>query len=168
MGGVKGSATLSEFASVRAAPVIDNGLVYAIGLGGLLAALDLRSGRRVWQRDIAGANTPWIAGDFMFLVDSEQKVGAIDKNDGTVHWVEDLPRFNNPKRTKGLITWYGPSLVGGKLILVSDKAKMAVLDPISGALVTSSDLPATSSLSPVAAQGYVFVLTDDATLIAYK
>jgi outer membrane protein assembly factor BamB len=168
MGGVKGAATLSEFASVRGAPVIDNGLVYAVGLGGLLAALDLRSGRRVWQRDIAGANTPWIAGDFMFMVDSEQKVGAIDKNDGTVHWVEDLPRFNNPKRTKGLITWYGPSLVGGKLVLVSDKAKMAVLDPISGALVTSSNLPDTASLSPVAAQGYVFVLTDDATLIAYK
>jgi outer membrane protein assembly factor BamB len=168
MGGVKGAATLSEFASVRGAPVIDNGLVYAVGLGGLLAALDLRSGRRVWQRDIAGGNTPWIAGDFMFLVDSEQKVGAIDKNDGTVHWVEDLPRFNNPKRTKGLITWYGPSLVGGKLVLVSDKGKMAVLDPISGSLVTSTDLADTASLAPVAAQGYVFVLTDDATLTAYK
>ena len=168
MGGVKGSATLSEFASVRGAPVIDGGLVYAVGLGGLLAALDLRSGRRVWQRDIAGANTPWIAGDFMFLVDTEQKVGAIDKNDGTVHWVEDLPRFNNPKRTRGLITWYGPSLVGGKLILVSDKGKMAVLDPITGALVTSTNLEDTASLAPVAAQGYVFVLTDDATLTAYK
>ncbi len=168
MGGVKGSASLSEFASVRAAPVIDAGLVYAVGLGGLLAALDLRSGRRVWQRDIAGANTPWIAGDFMFMVDSEQKVGAIDKNDGTVHWVEDLPRFNNPKRTRGLITWYGPSLVGGKLVLVSDKGRMAVLDPISGALVTSSDLEDTASLAPVAAQGYVLILTDDATLTAYK
>ncbi len=168
MGGVKGTASLSEFASVRAAPVIDNGLVYAVGLGGLLAALDLRSGRRVWQRDIAGSNTPCIAGDFMFLVDTEQKVGAIDKNDGTVHWVEDLPRFNNPKRTKGLITWYGPTLVGGKLVLVSDKAKMAVLDPLSGALVTSSDLEDTASLSPVVAQGTVLVLTDDATLTAYK
>ena len=168
MGGVKGAATLSEFASVRGATVIDGGLVYAVGLGGLLAALDLRSGRRVWQRDIAGGNTPWIAGDFLFMVDSEQKVGAIDKNDGTVHWVEDLPRFNNPKRTRGLITWYGPTLVGGKLVLVSDKGKMAVLDPISGALVTSSNLADTASLAPVAAQGYVFVLTDDATLTAYK
>jgi outer membrane protein assembly factor BamB len=168
MGGVKGSASLSEFASVRAAPVIDGGLVFAIGLGGLMASLDLRSGRRVWQRDIAGANTPWIAGEFMYVVDTEQKVGAIDKNDGTVHWVEDLPRFNNPKRTKGLINWYGPTMVGGKLLLVSDKGKMGVLDPISGALVTSSDLESTASLAPVVAQGYVFVLTDDAVLTAYK
>jgi outer membrane protein assembly factor BamB len=168
MGGVKGSSSLSEFASVRAAPVIDNGLVYAIGLGGLLASFDLRSGRRVWERDIAGADTPWLAGEFLFVVDSEQKVGAIDKADGTVHWVEDLPRFNNPKKTKGLINWYGPVMVGGKLLLVSDKGKMAVLDPITGALVTSTDLEAVASLAPVVAQGVVFVLTDDAVLTAYK
>jgi outer membrane protein assembly factor BamB len=168
MGGVKGSSSLSEFASVRAAPVIDNGLVFAIGLGGLLASFDLRSGRRVWERDIAGADTPWVAGDFLFVVDSEEKVGAINKLDGTVHWVEDLPRFNNPKKTKGLINWYGPVLVGGKLILVSDKGKMGVLDPISGALVTSTDLEGTASLAPVVAQGIVFVLTDDAILTAYK
>jgi outer membrane protein assembly factor BamB len=168
MGGVKGSATLSEFASVRAAPVIDNGLAFAVGLGGLLAALDLRSGRRVWQRDIAGANTPCLAGDFLFLVDSDQKCGAINKNDGTVHWVEDLPRFTNPKRTKGLITWYGPTLIGGKLVLVSDKGKMGVLDPITGALVTSSDLESHASLSPVVARNTVLVLTDDAILTAYK
>jgi outer membrane protein assembly factor BamB len=168
MGGVKGSSSLSEFASVRAAPVIENGLVYAIGLGGLLASFDLRSGRRVWERDIAGADTPWLAGEFLFVVDSEQKVGAIDKTDGTVHWVEDLPRFNNPKKTKGLINWYGPVMVGGKLLLVSDKGKMAVLDPITGALVTSTDLEAVASLAPVVAQGAVFVLTDDAVLTAYK
>jgi outer membrane protein assembly factor BamB len=153
---------------VRAAPVIENGLVYAIGLGGLLASFDLRSGRRVWERDIAGADTPWLAGEFLFVVDSEQKVGAIDKTDGTVHWVEDLPRFNNPKKTKGLINWYGPVMVGGKLLLVSDKGKMAVLDPITGALVTSTDLEAVASLAPVVAQGAVFVLTDDAVLTAYK
>ena len=100
MGGIKGQSTLSDFGSVRGAPIIDSGLVYAVGLGGLLAALDVRSGRRVWQRDVAGGNTPWIAGDFMYLVSAEQKLGAIGKDDGAVHWVTDLPRFKNPKRTR--------------------------------------------------------------------
>jgi outer membrane protein assembly factor BamB len=59
-------------------------------------------------------------------------------------------------------------MIGGKLVLVSDKGKMGVLDPISGALVTSSDLEGTASLAPVVAQGLVFVLTDDAMLTAYK
>lgn len=168
MGGIKGQTSLSDFGSVRAAPVIDNGLVYAIGLGGLLAALDLRSGRRVWQRDVAGANTPWLAGNFLYLVSTEQKLAAIGKDDGSVHWQTDLPRFKNPKRNKGLITWTGPVLVGGKLVLVSDHAKMAVVDPITGALVTTTDLTDTGSTPPTVAQGMMLVLTDDAMLTAYK
>ncbi len=168
MGGLKGQSTLSDFGSVRGAPIIDGGLVYGIGLGGLLAALDIRSGRRVWQRDVAGANTPWLAGDFLFLVSTDQKLAALSKEDGSVHWVTDLPRFQNPKRTKGLITWFGPTLVGGKLIVVSDHGKMAVLDATTGALVTSSTLPDTASTPASVAQGVVLILTDDATLTAYK
>ncbi len=168
MGGLKGQSTLSDFGSVRAAPIIDGGLVYGIGLGGLLAALDIRSGRRVWQRDVAGANTPWLAGDFLFLVSTDQKLAALSKDDGSVHWVTDLPRFQNPKRTKGLITWFGPTLVGGKLIVVSDHGKMAVLDATTGALVTSSTLSDTASTPASVAQGIVLLLTDDATLTAYK
>ena len=168
MGGIKGQSTLSDFGSVRGAPVIANGLVYAIGLGGLMAALDLRSGRRVWQRDVAGANTPWLAGDFLYVVSTEQKLAAINKDDGSVHWVTDLPRFQKPKKEKGLITWFGPTLVGGKLILVSDHGKMAVLDAVTGALVTSSELPDTASTPACVAGGTVFILTDDATLTAFK
>ena len=168
MGGVKGTAGLSEFTSVRGAPVIDHGLVIAIGLGGLMAALDLRSGRRVWERDVAGANTPWLAGDILYLVSTEQKLAAVGRDDGAVHWITDLPRFRHPKRTKGLITWSGPAMVAGKLILVSDHEKMAVVDPISGALVTSTDLGDTGSVPPVVAGGTVLILTDDATLTAYK
>jgi outer membrane protein assembly factor BamB len=168
MGAIKGAVGLSEFASVRAAAVLEDGLCYAIGLGGLFAALDLRSGRRVWERDVAGANTPLAVGGYLFVVSSEQKLAAVSRDDGSVHWVTDLPRFKNPKRTKGLINWYGPSLIGGKLLLVADYGKLAVLDPEDGKLITSSDLPDSGSLAPIAAQGYTFILTDDATLTAYK
>jgi outer membrane protein assembly factor BamB len=167
MGGVKGAASLSDFASVRGAPVISNGLVVAIGLGGLLAALDVRSGRRVWQRDVAGANTPWLAGDIAYLVSQDQKLAAVGRDDGGVRWVTNLPRFGNVKREKNLITWAGPVLAGGKLVLVSDHGKMAVLDPISGTLVASSAIADKGSMPPTIAQGKVLVLTDDATLTAY-
>ncbi len=168
MGGLKGQATLSDFGSVRAAPLIDNGLAFAIGLGGLMAALDIRSGRRVWQRDVAGTSTPWMAGEFMYVVSTEQKLAAVGRDDGAVHWVTDLPRFNNPNKSKGLITWTGPAMVGGKLVLLSDRGKMAVVDPVSGALVTSSTLSDTASTPPTIAQGTVLILTDDGKLTAFK
>jgi glucose dehydrogenase len=133
-----------------------------------MAALDLRSGRRIWERDIAGANTPWLAGDTLFVITIDQRVAALAKDDGTVHWVIDLPRFTNPKRTKGLIDWTGPALIAGKLIAVSTDEHMAVMDPVDGKLVALNDLGANGSLSPVAAEGTMLVLTDDAALTAYR
>ncbi len=168
LGTLKGTASLLEFASVRGAPVVEAGIVYAIGLGGLMAALDLRSGRRVWERDISGGNTPWLAGDVLYIITDEQRAAAISKDDGTVHWVTDLPRFITPKRTKGLIAWAGPALIAGKLVAVSSNEHMAVLDPTDGKLVSNTEIDASASMSPVAAQGTMLVLTDDATLTAYK
>jgi outer membrane protein assembly factor BamB len=168
LGTLKGSASLTEFSTVRGAPVVEDGIVYAIGLGGLMAALDLRSGRRVWERDIAGGNTPWLAGDTLYIVTTEQKAAAISKDDGTVHWVTDLPQFVNPKRTKGLISWTGFIMVGGKLVAVSTQGRMAILDPVDGKIVTMTKLGEPAAIQPVVAQGTVLVLSDDATLTAYK
>jgi outer membrane protein assembly factor BamB len=85
-----------------------------------------------------------------------------------VHWVTELPRFNNPKRTKGLITWAGPSLIGGKLILVSSNGRMAILDPLDGKLVSSQELDHKASMAPIAAEGVVLLLSDDGVLTAYN
>jgi outer membrane protein assembly factor BamB len=168
LGTLKGTASLLEFATVRGAPVLDNGLVYAIGLGGLMASLDLRSGRRVWERDVPGGNTPWLAGDTLYVIDTEQRVAAMSKVDGTVHWVAHLPQFENPKRTKGLISWTGPALIAGKLIAVSTNSHLAVIDPLDGRIVSDLDLSSSVSLPPIAAQGVCLVLTDNATLTAFK
>lgn len=168
LGTLQGSAALLEFASIRGAPVIDNGLVYAIGLGGLLACLDLRSGRRVWERDIAGSNTPWLVGDTLFIVDIEERVAALSKVDGSVHWVTQLRRYENAKKTKGLVTWTGPILVGGKLLAFSTQKKMAILDPVDGRKIAENDVEAPIALLPSAAQGYVLMLDTDGDLTAYK
>jgi len=168
LGSLKGSTSLLEFATVRGAPVIDDNIVYAIGFGGLMAALDLRTGRRVWERDIAGGNTPWLAGGTLFVITAEQRVAAVAKEDGSVHWVTNLPRFTNPKKTKGLITWAGPVLIGGKLVAVSSDEHMSVMDPVDGKIVSTTELDNPVSLAPIAAQGMVFVLDDDATLTAYR
>jgi outer membrane protein assembly factor BamB len=161
LGALKGSAGLAALTSIRGGIVLRDGIVYAIGMGGLMAALDLRSGRRVWQRDVAGANTLWLAGDVLYVCSIEQK-------DGSVYWVTDLPRFKNPKRTKNMFSWYGPVMASGKLVLVNDQAQMGVVDPLSGKLVSTLDISDAASLRPVIAAGTLFVLTDDGRLTAYR
>jgi hypothetical protein len=43
-----------------------------------------------------------------------------------------------------------------------------VLDPLDGKIVSDLDLKSSGSVAPVAAEGTLLILTDDATLTAYK
>ena len=58
-------------------------------------------------------------------------------------------------------------LAGGKLVLLSDEARMAVVDPTDGSLIASgTELSDKASVSPVVAAGGVFITTNDAVLTA--
>ena len=57
-----GRTSLADLSAITGLPVIDGERVFAIGLGGLIVALDLRSGRRLWEREVAGSQGPWGGG----------------------------------------------------------------------------------------------------------
>ncbi len=162
----RGRASLADLSAIRALPVIVGNVVYSIGVGGLLVAIDLRSGRRLWEREIAGQYTPAAAGDWLFVLTAEQQLAAIGRADGRVRWITDLPRYDNPDKQRDPIFWAGPLVAGKHLFVAGSTQKLLAIDPGDGAIVGQQALPAAASLSPIAAQGKVFVLTDDATLSA--
>jgi len=162
----RGRASIADLSAIRAVPVIVGNVVYAIGVSGLLVAIDLRSGRRLWEREVAGQYMPWAAGDWLFVLTAEQQLAAIGRVDGRVRWITDLPRFDNPDKQRDPIFWAGPLVADKHLFVAGSTRKLLVIDPADGAILSQQDLPAAASLSPIAAQGKVFVLTDDATLSA--
>jgi outer membrane protein assembly factor BamB len=169
LGVVEGRPTIVDFQAIRGAPVISNGLLYVTGLGGVTIAADLLSGRRAWERRVASANTPWIAGDWMFMITTDQDVGAINANDARIAWVAQLPRWENPEKKKDTITWYGPVVAGGRLILLGGNSKMLSINPLTGETLntqTLSDVPA--SFAPIVADGTILVVTEDGKLTAWK
>ena len=51
-------------------PVIDRDEVYATSQSGLMAAFSINTGDRLWSRDIGGIETPWAAGDYVYVLDN--------------------------------------------------------------------------------------------------
>ncbi len=91
---------IADFLSIRALPVVVNGLVYAISMGGLLVCNDVPTGRRVWERQIAGEETPYIAGDWMFVISAEQQIGAININDGRIAWITPVAAMGRSRQAQ--------------------------------------------------------------------
>ncbi len=166
-----GSSNVSgvDFLSVRGAPVIHDGQVYAISMGGLLVCTDVPSGRRLWERLVAGENTPYLAGDWMFVLSADQELAAIHATSGKVAWVTALPHYEDPEKKKHTLTWYGPLLVEDRLIVTGTSEDALSISPYTGEILGHIGLSsAAAPLVPVVADGTVLVVTDNGRLLALR
>ncbi|WP_417448861.1 PQQ-binding-like beta-propeller repeat protein [Kordiimonas sp.] len=158
-------ATLSD---IDGEPVIDRGKVYAVSHAGSMVAIDMRSGERSWEADIAGVNMPWVAGDFAFVTTIDSQIVAVALGDGRVRWVSQLQRFENQEKRRDLIKWNGPVLAGDRLLVTSSHGYAVSLSPYTGAVLSAVEMPAGSSTAPIVVNGTFIVLTDTGELVAYR
>jgi outer membrane protein assembly factor BamB len=122
----------------------------------------------MWEQNIAGISTPWVAGDWLFAVTDEAKLIAMSRNNGKVRWINQLPRWENPKGKKDPIFYSGPVLAGGRLILASSTGALINVNPENGAFLTQSTLGAGVSLQPVVAGSTLYILDDRGRLTAFR
>src|SRR5439155_11088140 len=160
--------SVSSLSDIDADPVIDNGQVFAVGQGGRMVALDIITGQRLWELNIAGIATPWLAGDWIFVVTDEAKLVCVYRQNGHIRWINQLPAFEKPNSKKGQIEYSGPVLAGGRLILTGSNGALIYVDPTTGAFESQSSLGAPASLPPVVANSTLYVLDDRGRLNAFR
>jgi outer membrane protein assembly factor BamB len=160
--------SVSSLSDVDADPVIDNGQVFAVGQGGRMVALDITSGQRIWELNIAGIATPWVAGDWVFVVTDDAKLACIYRQNGHIRWIQQLPQFEKAKSKKGQIDYSGPVLAGNHLFVTGSNGTLIQLDPATGNYQTQSRLGAGVSLPPIVANSTLYVYDDDAKLHAFR
>ena len=162
------STSVSSLSDIDADPVIDNGQVFAIGAGGRMVALDIVSGQRLWELSISGISTPWVAGDWVFVVTSEDKLMCIYRQNGHIRWINQLPSFVKPKDQKGDLSYSGPVLAGGRLIVTASNGQVIQFDPATGNYRTQFTVGAPVDLPPVVADSTLFIYDDLGRLHAYR
>jgi outer membrane protein assembly factor BamB len=163
-----GTVGNADFGAVRGMATIADQRVFATGLGGQTVSFDLHSGRRLWTRSIGGINEPWVGGNKVFMVNVDQEIIALNRDTGATRWVSDLPRYRNPDKQRDPITWFGPTLTGFHLVVVSSDNRMIPVNPVTGAVGNPFHLSGAAQVSPVAAGGMMFLVTADATLTAFR
>ncbi|NNC47557.1 MAG: PQQ-binding-like beta-propeller repeat protein [Sphingomonas sp.] len=162
------SRSVSSISDIDAEPVIDGAQVFAIGNGGRMVSLDLLTGQRQWELNIAGANTPWVAGDWVFVLTDDAKVIAVKRDTGRVKWLAELPEYRSPKNRKGRIRYTGPVLAGDRLIVAGFNGMLYSLNPVDGSIVTQQDMGHGTGLSPVVANNTLLILDGRGRLHAFR
>ena len=159
---------LSQLDDIAGRPVIDRGQVYAISQSGPMAAFSLNTGERLWTRDIGGINTPLAAGDYVYVLDNSNRVICLTRKEGRVHWMHQLPQYENPDDKSDPIIWAGPVLVSDKLIVTSSNGYAESISPYTGKLLGRVEIPDGTMIAPVVANGTMYLYTADAELVALR
>ena len=165
---IRRTGAITTLSHIRGRPVIDRGRVFAMSHGGLMVSIDLRSGRRIWDREIGSMESLWVAGDYLFTLTTEAEVACLSRQDGRILWVTAMPRYEDPEDLTGPIIWTGPILTNDRLIVAGSHGEAVAISPYTGNFLGRVEMPDGISVPPVAAAGSVYFLSDAADLVAYR
>lgn len=163
-----GLTPMSTINDIAASPVVIGDRVYAMSHSGVMAALDLRTGQRLWTLPAGGVHTPALAGDFLFLVTVDAQLTAIDRTTGEVRWLTQLRQFENERRRRDRVAWAGPVLAGDRLVLASSRGELVIVDAATGVVSATRDLGDPVFVAPVIAAETVVIVTNNGRLIALR
>jgi outer membrane protein assembly factor BamB len=165
------SARLTPLASlndIAGGPAVADGYVLASAQSGVTSAFDLRTGQRIWSQPAGSLSIPLIVGDLVYTVTTDGQVAAMSKLDGSVLWLRQLEAFEDPKKRKKRVVWAQPILAGNRLVVAGSKGEVNILDPRSGEILSTLDVKDPVFVPPVIANETVYLVTDEAKLIALR
>jgi len=159
------STVLSD---IDASPVIEGNVVYSVSNSGQLVAIDARSGTRIWDQEISSTSTPWLAGDYLYLMTTDNNLVCIRRSDGKIRWVQPVPAYVKPEDQEKPIVWTRPILVGNRLIIGSSYGEVRAVSPYTGRMLGRIKLSGGIRVPPIAAGGSVYILTTKAKVVALR
>ncbi len=159
---------ISSINDIGARPILGSGLVFAASQSGVFAAIDGRTGNRIWQQPIGTTQAPALAGEYLFIMGVDAELACIKAGTGQVVWVQELTKFSNEKKQKGRLTYAGPIIASNRVLVVSSQGELIAFDPQTGDETDRLKLGDPVYIEPIAVQDKLLVLTDDARLIAVR
>jgi outer membrane protein assembly factor BamB len=170
---------LSEIRDISGRPVLYNGTVFAASHSGVFQAMNTKTGEPLWTVHADSLNSPWVAGDVVYLIDLQGELICASRDSGQVYWIKDLnaalPKAE--KTTKGLFglgggkkktlpQWTGPFMASDRLVVLNSLGQAVTLDPKTGAQTASLNLGGAAYIAPIAVGNKLFVVTSDGKLVA--
>ena len=172
------TSALSEIRDIPGRPVIYQGDVFAVSHSGVFAAVDLRTGQSRWTLPVVGITPPWPAGDVVYVVSKAGEVICASRENGQIYWIRDLNAGFKSKRKGGVFglggkkpirpIWSGPLLANERLLVVGQGGELVSINAKTGEIQKRIHLKGAATLTPIAMGDTVYVVTQDAALIAIR
>ncbi len=168
LGGARRGLARSAIADVSGDPVIIGRAVVAANQSGRTVAVDGQTGGRGWTRSIGAIGPLWSSGASIFMVTDDLRLTRLSLQSGETIWSTELPAYEDPEDRDDPIGYSGPTLAGDRVLVTDSTGNLLLFDPATGERLGAVELTSGSTTGAVVANATVFVLSDDATLQAFR
>ncbi|MGP1956665.1 MAG: outer membrane protein assembly factor BamB [Arsenophonus sp. NC-PE1-MAG3] len=159
---IRSATEIDRLHDVNITPVIDtnSSTIFAIAYNGDLVAMDMHSSQIIWKRDLGTVNDIIVANDIIYLVDQNDRVLAVRKNDGITSWTQDALLHRN-------LT--APIIYNGYLVVGDGEGYLHWLDTQNGHFVAQNKINNLGLHShPIIASDKLLIQAKDGTVYLIK
>lgn len=117
-----------------------NAVIFSIGNGGLMKAINLSNGGLLWKIEISSVSNFWLARNFLYVITSDDKLFAIHKTDGKIKWITQLPELKEKDQPQTKVVYDSVVMAGGELIIIDTNGIVLTVSPINGQILHSVNL----------------------------
>lgn len=160
----------TEINTIGAAPIIENGTIYAISNGNVMLALDMRSGDKIWEKEIGSTQNMLLAGDYLFVISNKNILYAIEKNSGDIIWATDVKDmiYDKDESRSTVVYAAAPLMINSQILLAFSNGKVLKIDAASGEVRARTNLGIDISNGLIIAKEKVITVSDSADVILFK
>ena len=164
----KQARATTEINTIGAYPIVEDGIIYAISNSDVMLALDMRTGDKIWEKEIGSMQNMLMAGDYLFTISNRNILYAVDKFAGSIAWSLDIRDYLDEEEAEAAVYAAPPLMLNGEILLAFSNGKVLKIDARQGVVTAKTELGIDISNGLIAAQQKVIAVSDDADVIVFE
>jgi outer membrane protein assembly factor BamB len=155
----QGRSEIERIVDIDGTMALQGTELYAASYQGRLVAIDIRSGRRIWQRNVSSVSGVGVGFGNVYVSDDDGTVSAFLRNGQGVRWQNIDLGFRDPSR---------PTPVSSYVAVVDFEGYLHLMSQVDGDIVGRTKVDSSGARADMLVRGNrLFVYTNDGTLKAY-
>lgn len=159
---IKVKETSNSFTDIDGFPVIKKNIVIMTSAIGKVASINMKTGNRLWEKNLFSSTTPAVNGNSIFVINSNRDLICLDINSGGIRWKKRLIESRQAKLTE---IWHAPVIINNKLVLVGGDRKLLIVDPITGEIEGIKNISGFPASSPFIYKKKVYLMLRNGDII---
>lgn len=120
---------------VVAQPLVSDDILYAHSYANNLSAYHLNTGELLWTKNIGGIHTALLVGNYIYVINNQSLLIALNRKTGAVRWTTDLTEeLKNPQ---GFTT---PIMANNQIVFSTSQGTTVFINPHDGSIDKTIDL----------------------------